>query len=199
LDGLIDEPRPGAPRTISDADVEAVVVRTLEEAPTDATHWSTRDLAAKSGISASSVGRIWKAFGLKPWLTDGFKLSTDPQFVDKVRDVVGIYMNPPEHAVVLCVDEKTSIQALDRTQPSLPMRPGQVERRTNDYKRHGVIDLFAALNVATGHVIAQTRPKHRAVEFRQFLDLIDANVPDDLAVHVVLDNASTHKTPAIHR
>ncbi len=199
LDGLIDEPRPGAPRTISDADVEAVVVRTLEEAPTDATHWSTRDLAAKSGISASSVGRIWKAFGLKPWLTDGFKLSSDPQFVDKVRDVVGIYMNPPEHAVVLCVDEKTSIQALDRTQPSLPMRPGQVERRTHDYKRHGVIDLFAALNVATGHVIAQTRPKHRAVEFRQFLDLIDANVPDDLAVHVVLDNASTHKTPAIHR
>ena len=199
LDGLIDEPRPGAPRTISDADVEAVVVRNLEEAPTDATHWSTRDLAAKSGISASSVGRIWKAFGLKPWLTDGFKLSSDPQFVDKVRDVVGIYMNPPEHAVVLCVDEKTSIQALDRTQPSLPMRPGQVERRTHDYKRHGVIDLFAALNVATGHVIAQTRPKHRAVEFRQFLDLIDANVPDDLAVHVVLDNASTHKTPAIHR
>ena len=199
LDGLIDEPRPGAPRTISDADVEAVVVRTLEQAPTDATHWSTRDLAAKSGISASSVGRIWKAFGLKPWLTDGFKLSSDPQFVDKVRDVVGIYMNPPEHAVVLCVDEKTSIQALDRTQPSLPMRPGQVERRTHDYKRHGVIDLFAALNVATGHVIAQTRPKHRAVEFRQFLDLIDANVPDDLAVHVVLDNASTHKTPAIHR
>ena len=199
LDGLIDEPRPGAPRKISDADVEAVVVRTLEETPADATHWSTRDLAAKSGMSASSVGRIWKAFGLKPWLTDGFKLSTDPQFVDKVRDVVGIYMNPPEHAVVLCVDEKTSIQALDRTQPSLPMRPGQVERRTHDYKRHGVTDLFAALNVATGHVLHQTRPKHRALEFRQFLDAIDANVPDDLAVHVVLDNASTHKTPAIHK
>jgi len=199
LDGLIDEPRPGAPRTIGDAEVEAVVVRTLEEVPTDATHWSTRDLAAKSGISASSVGRIWKAFGLKPWLTDGFKLSSDPQFVDKVRDVVGIYMNPPEHAVVLCVDEKTSIQALDRTQPSLPMRPGQVERRTHDYKRHGVTDLFAALNVATGQVLHQTRPKHRAIEFRQFLDTIDANVPDDLAVHVVLDNASTHKTPAIHK
>ncbi len=199
LDGLIDEPRPGAPRKIGDAEVEAVVVRTLEEAPTDATHWSTRDLAAKSGISASSVGRIWKAFGLKPWLTDGFKLSSDPQFVDKVRDVVGIYMNPPEHAVVLCVDEKTSIQALDRTQPSLPMRPGQVERRTHDYKRHGVTDLFAALNVATGEVLHQTRPKHRAIEFRQFLDTIDANVPDDLAVHVVLDNASTHKTPAIHK
>ncbi len=199
LDGLIDEPRPGAPRTIGDADVEAVVVRTLEETPTDATHWSTRDLAAKSGISASSVGRIWKAFGLKPWLTDGFKLSSDPQFVDKVRDVVGIYMNPPTHAVVLCVDEKTSIQALDRTQPSLPMRPGQVERRTHDYKRHGVTDLFAALNVATGQVLHQTRQKHRSIEFRQFLDTIDANVPEDLAVHVVLDNASTHKTPAIHK
>ena len=199
LDGLIDEPRPGAPRKIGDADVEAVVVRTLEETPSDATHWSTRDLAAKSGMSASSVGRIWKAFGLKPWLTDGFKLSSDPQFVDKVRDVVGVYMNPPEHAVVLCVDEKTSIQALDRTQPSLPMRPGQVERRTHDYKRHGVTDLFAALNVATGQVLHQTRPKHRAIEFRQFLDAIDANVPDELAVHVVLDNASTHKTPAIHK
>lgn len=199
LDGLIDEPRPGAPRKIGDADVEAVVVRTLEETPSDATHWSTRDLAARSGMSASSVGRIWKAFGLKPWLTDGFKLSSDPQFVDKVRDVVGVYMNPPEHAVVLCVDEKTSIQALDRTQPSLPMRPGQVERRTHDYKRHGVTDLFAALNVATGQVLHQTRPKHRAIEFRQFLDTIDADVPDDLAVHVVLDNASTHKTPAIHK
>ena len=199
LDGLIDEPRPGAPRRITDADVEAVVVRTLEEAPTDATHWSTRDLAAKSGMSAASVGRIWKAFGLKPWLTDGFKLSADPQFVDKVRDVVGIYMNPPEHAVVLCVDEKTSLQALDRTRPSLPMRPGQVERRSHDYKRHGVTDLFAALNVATGQVIHQTRSKHRSVEFRQFLDAIDTNVPDGLDVHVVLDNASTHKTPAIHK
>lgn len=199
LDGLIDEPRPGAPRSIGDDEVEAVVVRTLEETPTDATHWSTRDLAKKVGMSPSSVGRIWKAFGLKPWLTDSFKLSTDPQFVDKVRDVVGIYMNPPDHAVVLCVDEKTSIQALDRTQPSLPMRPGQVERRTHDYKRHGVTDLFAALNVATGQVIHQTRPQHRAIEFRKFLDLIDQSVPDDLAVHVVLDNASTHKTPAIHK
>jgi len=199
LDGLIDEPRPGAPRSISDAEVEAVVVRTLEEIPIDATHWSTRDLAKKSGMSAASVGRIWQAFGLKPWLTDSFKLSSDPQFVDKVRDVVGLYMNPPDHAVVLCVDEKTSIQALDRTQPSLPMRPGQVERRTHDYKRHGVTDLFAALNIATGQVLHQTRPQHRAVEFRRFLDAIDAAVPDGLAVHVVLDNASTHKTPAIHR
>lgn len=199
LDGLIDEPRPGAPRSIGDDEVEAVVVRTLEETPADATHWSTRDLAKKVGMSPSSVGRIWRAFGLKPWLTDSFKLSSDPQFVDKVRDVVGIYMNPPDNAVVLCVDEKTSIQALDRTQPSLPMRPGQVERRTHDYKRHGVTDLFAALNVATGQIIHQTRPQHRAIEFRKFLDLIDANVPEDLAVHVVLDNASTHKTPAIHK
>jgi transposase len=199
LDGLIDEPRPGVPRSISDADVEAVVVRTLEDKPTDATHWSTRDLAAKVGMSPSSVGRIWQAFGLKPWLTDSFKLSADPQFVDKVRDVVGLYMNPPDHAVVLCVDEKTSIQALDRTQPSLPMRPGQVERRTHDYKRNGVTDLFAALNIATGQVVHQTRAQHRAVEFRQFLDAIDASVPEGLAVHVVLDNASTHKTPAIHK
>ena len=198
LDGLVDEPRPGAPRSISDADVEAVIVRTLEDKPTDATHWSTRDLAKRSGMSASSVGRIWQAFGLKPWLTDTFKLSEDPQFVDKVRDVVGLYMNPPDHAVVMCVDEKTSIQALDRTQPALPMRPGQVERRTHDYKRHGVTDLFAALNLATGQVVHQTRSRHRAIEFRRFLDTIDDAVPDGLDVHVVLDNSSTHKTPAIH-
>ena len=198
LDGLVDEPRPGAPRSISDADVEAVIVRTLEDKPTDATHWSTRDLAKRSGMSPSSVGRIWQAFGLKPWLTDTFKLSEDPQFVDKVRDVVGLYMNPPEHAVVMCVDEKTSIQALDRTQPALPMRPGQVERRTHDYKRHGVTDLFAALNLATGQVVHQTRSRHRAIEFRRFLDTIDDAVPDGLDVHVVLDNSSTHKTPAIH-
>ena len=199
LDGLVDEPRPGAPRTISDADVEALVVRTLEDKPADATHWSTRDLAAKSGVSASSVGRIWRAFGLKPWLTDTFKLSEDPQFVDKVRDVVGLYLNPPEQAVVLCVDEKTSIQALDRTQPILPMRPGQLERRTHDYKRNGVTDLFAALNLATGQIVHQTRPQHRAVEFRKFLDQIDQAVPAGLAVHVVLDNSSTHKTPAIRQ
>lgn len=199
LDGLIDEPRPGAPRKITDAEVEAVIVRTLEDKPTDATHWSTRDLAKKSGMSASSVGRIWQAFGLKPWATDSFKLSEDPQFVDKVRDVVGLYMNPPEHAVVMCVDEKTSIQALDRTQPSLPMRPGQVERRTHDYKRNGVTDLFAALNLATGQVVHQSGPRHRAIEFRKFLDAIDEAVPDGLDVHVVLDNSSTHKTPAIHK
>jgi transposase len=199
LDGLVDEPRPGAPRTISDDAVEAVVVRTLEDKPTDATHWSTRDLAKKVGMSASSVGRIWQAFGLKPWQTDPFKLSEDPLFVEKVRDVVGLYMNPPDQAVVLCVDEKTSIQALDRTQPILPMRPGQVERRTHDYQRHGVTDLFAALNIATGQVVHQTRPQHRAIEFRKFLDAIDDAVPEDLDVHVVLDNSSTHKTPAINK
>jgi transposase len=199
LDGLIDEPRPGAPRTITDDDVEAVIVRTLEETPTDATHWSTRDLAKRVGMSPSSVGRIWQAFGLKPWLTDTFKLSEDPLFVDKVRDVVGLYMNPPDHAVVLCVDEKTGIQALDRTRPSLPMRPGQVERRTHDYVRHGVTDLFAALNIATGQVISRFDKQHRAIEFIRFLDLIDAEVSDDLTVHVVLDNASTHKTPAVKK
>jgi transposase len=199
LDGLLDEPRPGAPRTIDDEQVEAVVVRTLEEKPTDATHWSTRDLAKKVGMSPSSVGRIWRAFGLKPWQTDTFKLSEDPQFIDKVRDVVGLYLNPPDKAVVLCVDEKTQIQALDRTQPILPMRPGQVERRTHDYRRNGTIDLFAALNVATGEVIHQMRPQHRAIEFRKFLDAIDNAVPAELEVHVVLDNASTHKTPAINK
>lgn len=199
VDGLIDEPRPGAPRKITDAAVEEVVVRTLEETPTDATHWSTRNLAKKVGMSPSSVGRIWQAFGLKPWLTDTFKLSDDPQFIDKVRDVVGLYLNPPEHAVVLCVDEKTGIQALDRTRPTLPMRPGQVERRTHDYIRNGICDLFAALNIATGEVIARTDRRHRAIEFIKFLDLIDDSVPDDLAVHVVIDNASTHKTPAVHK
>jgi transposase len=199
LDGLVDEPRPGAPRTITDDDVEAVVVRTLEDMPPDATHWSTRDLAAQVGISASSVGRIWKAFGLKPWQADTFKLSEDPQFIEKVRDIVGLYLNPPDKAVVVCVDEKTGIQALNRTQPILPMRPGQVERRTHDYKRNGITDLFAALNLATGHVVYQLRPQHRAIEFRTFLNAIDAAVPDDLAVHVVLDNSSTHKTPAINK
>jgi transposase len=198
LDGLLDEPRPGAPRSIGDDDVERVVVKTLEDKPKDATHWSTRDLAKEVGISASSVGRIWRAFGLKPWAADTFKLSEDPQFVDKVRDVVGLYLNPPDKAVVLCVDEKTGIQALDRTQPVLPMRPGQVERRTHDYKRNGIVDLFAALNLATGHVIHHIRPQHRATEFLAFLKAIDAAVPAGLDVHVVLDNSSTHKTPAIN-
>lgn len=199
LDGLVDEPRPGAPRQIGDDDVERVVVKTLEDKPTDATHWSTRDLAKKVGMSPSSVGRIWKAFGLKPWMADTFKLSEDPLFVDKVRDVVGLYLNPPDKAVVLCVDEKTGIQALDRTQPILPMRPGQVERRTHDYVRNGVTDLFAALNLATGQVIHHVRPQHRAAEFKKFLETIDRSVPANLDVHVVLDNSSTHKTPAIQR
>jgi transposase len=199
LDGLVDEPRPGAPRKITDADVERVVVQTLEQTPAEATHWSTRGLAPKVGMSASSVGRIWKAFGLKPWLHDTFKLSEDPLFVEKVRDVVGLYLNPPEKAVVLCVDEKTGIQALDRTQPILPMRPGQCERHTHDYIRHGITDLFAALDVATGAVIHQLKPQHRAAEFRRFLASIDKAVPASLDVHVILDNSSTHKTPDIQR
>jgi transposase len=198
LDGLVDEPRPGAPRRITDDDVERVVVKTLEDKPADATHWSTRDLSRKVGMSPSSVGRIWKVFGLRPWMADTFKLSEDPQFIDKVRDVVGLYINPPDKAVVLCVDEKTGIQALDRTQPILPMRPGQVERRTHDYVRNGITDLFAALNLATGEVIHQLRPQHRSAEFKAFLTAIDKAVPADLAVHVVLDNSSTHKTPAIN-
>jgi transposase len=198
LDGLVDEARPGAPRTITDDDVERVIVKTLEQKPADATHWSTRDLAKQVGMSPASVGRIWQAFGLKPWQTDTFKLSEDPLFIDKVRDVVGLYLNPPDKAVVLCVDEKTGIQALNRTQPILPMRPGQVERRTHDYKRNGITDLFAALNLATGAVIHHLRPQHRAVEFKKFLQAIDKAVPKELDVHLVLDNSSTHKTPAIN-
>jgi transposase len=198
LEGLVDEPRPGAPRTIADDDVERVVVTTLEARPENATHWSTRDLAKKVGMSPASVGRIWQAFGLKPWQTDTFKLSEDPLFIDKVRDIVGLYLNPPDKAVVLCVDEKTGIQALDRTQPILPMRPGQVERRTHDYKRNGIIDLFAALNLATGEVLHHLRAQHRAVEFKKFLAAIDRAVPAELDVHLVLDNSSTHKTPAVH-
>jgi transposase len=197
LDGLHDEPRPGVPRKFGDDDVEALIVKTLTEKPKGGTHWSTRDMAKATGMSQPTVARMWKAFGLKPWATDTFKLSEDPLFIEKVRDVVGIYMNPPERAVVCCVDEKTGIQALDRTQPILPMRPGQVERRTHDYVRNGVTDLFAALNVATGEVIATTRRRHRAEEFKKFLIEIDKAVPTDLDVHVVLDNSSTHKTPAI--
>jgi transposase len=199
LDGMVDEPRPGAPRKITDEDVERVVVKTLEEKPADATHWSTRDLSAKVGMSASSVGRIWKTLGLKPWMADTFKLSEDPLFIEKVRDVVGLYLNPPDKAVVLCVDEKTGIQALDRTQPILPMRPGQVERRTHDYVRNGITDLFAALNLATGEVIHELRSQHRAEEFKKFLVAIDKAVPEGFDVHVVLDNSSIHKTPAINK
>jgi transposase len=197
LDGLLDEPRSGAPRKISDAQVEEVVVRTLESTPAGSTHWSTRQMARASGLGRSTVGRIWRAFGLQPHRCETFKLSPDPQFVEKVRDIVGLYMNPPENAVVLCVDEKSQIQALDRTQPLLPMSPGQAERRTHDYERHGTTSLFAALDAATGRVIGETHRRHRSREFRKFLDTIDASVPADLDVHVILDNYGTHKTPLI--
>lgn len=197
LDGLRDEPRSGTPRTIEDARIEAVIVRTLESLPPDATHWSSRSMAKASGVSISSVQRIWRAFGLQPHRLETFKLSTDPDFVAKVRDVVGLYVSPPEHAIVLCVDEKSQIQALDRSQPMLPMRPGQAARRSHDYKRHGVTSLFAALDIATGKVIGKCFPRHRAAEFRRFLDEIEANVPKDLEVHLVMDNYATHKTQLI--
>ena len=199
LDGLCDDPRPGPPRTIDDATVEEVIVLTLESAPVDATHWSTRSMAKAVGISPSSVHAIWGAFGLKPHLTEEFKLSPDPQSVDKVRDVVGLYLNPPEAAVVLCVDEKTQIQALDRTAPILPLMPGTPQRRTHDYRRHGTTNLFAALDTASGNVITSMTQRHRSEEFRKFLNLIDKEVPSHLDIHVVLDNVSTHKTPAVKR
>jgi transposase len=199
VDGLHDEPRPGAPRSITDADVERVIVTTLEQQPTDATHWSTRSLAANVGMSQSAVSRIWRAFGLRPHLIEDFKLSPDPLFIDKVRDIVGLYLNPPDAAVVLCVDEKTQVQALDRTAPVLPMLPGTPQRRTHDYRRHGTTNLYAALDVASGNVIADMSARHRAEEFRRFLNTIDDAVPEHLDVHVVLDNASTHKTPSIQR
>lgn len=199
LDGLLDEPRPGAPRKVTDEQIEQAVTMTLESTPRDATHWSTRSLARASGLSRSTVGRIWNAFSLQPHRSQTFKLSKDPLFVEKVRDIVGLYLNPPERALVLCVDEKSQIQALDRSQPLLPMRPGQVERRTHDYRRHGTTSLFAALDVATGKVIGECHRRHRSVEFRKFLDTIEANVPKDLAVHLILDNYGTHKTTLIRR
>jgi transposase len=199
VQGLLDEPRPGAPRSVSDHEVEKVVRATLESRPKDATHWSTRSMARSSGLSPTTVRRIWHAFGLQPHRCETFKLSKDPYFIEKVRDVAGLYMNPPDRALVLCVDEKSQIQALDRTQPLLPLGPGQVERRTHDYVRHGTTSLFAALNARTGEVIGQCHARHRAREFRRFLDLIDANVPAGLDVHLVMDNSSTHKTPAIRR
>ena len=199
VDGLHDEPRPGGPRSIGDDDVERVIVTTLEATPRDATHWSTRSMAHATGMSQSTVSRIWRAFGLKPHLVDTFKLSPDPLFIEKVRDIVGLYLNPPEAAVVLCVDEKSQIQALDRTAPVLPLIPGTPERRTHDYRRHGTTNLYAALDVASGHVIADMTPRHRAEEFRRFLNLIDHSVPNDLDVHVIVDNNATHKTPAIQR
>src|SRR5438093_2760556 len=196
--GLFDEPRPGAPRQIEDAKIEELIVRTLETTPRGATHWSTRSMAKATGFSHMTISRVWRAFGLQPHRTETFKLSPDPLLIEKVRDIVGLYMNPPDHAVVLCVDEKSQIQALDRTAPLLPMRPGQVERRTHDYKRHGTTSLFAALDTKTGKVIAEMHRRQRSVEFRKFLDRVDASLPPDVDVHLIMDNYGTHKTPLIH-
>ena len=199
LDGLLDEPRPGRPRTVADEQVEAVITRTLETTPKDATQWSTRSLAAELGMSQSAVSRIWRAFGLQPHRQDSWKLSRDPQFIDKVRDVVGLYLDPPEAAVVLCVDEKSQIQALDRTAPIFPMMPGTPARATHDYRRAGTSSLYAALDITSGRVIGSLHSRHRAIEFKKFLATIDREVPAEFQVHVVLDNASTHKTPAVKR
>jgi transposase len=197
--GLYDEPRPGAPRKIGDEQVERVMVETLERQPEGATHWSTRMMAKKLGFSQSAISRIWRAFGLKPHRASTYTLSKDPLFVEKVRDVVGLYLHPPDRALVLSFDEKSQIQALERTQPILPLRPGTTERRTADYERHGTTSLFAALNIKTGHVIGQCYARHRAKEFRQFLDVVDAKVPAEQEVHLILDNYATHKAPTIHR
>jgi transposase len=199
VDGLLDEPRPGQPRKISDAQIETVITRTLESKPPAATHWSTRTMAKASGLNQTAVSRIWRAFALQPHRTENFKLSHDPLFIDKVRDIVGLYMNPPERALVLCVDEKSQIQALERTSPLLPMRPAQVERRAHDYLRHGTTSLFAALDTRTGRVIGALHRRHRSIEFRSFLDRIEDNVPPDLDVHLIMDNYATHKTAAIQR
>jgi transposase len=199
LDGLLDEPRPGAPRRVGDRQIEALIVQTLESQPRDATHWSTRSMAKALGLSQSTVSRVWRAFALQPHRSETFKLSKDPLFIEKVRDIVGLYLDPPDKALVLCVDEKSQIQALDRTAPLLPMRPGQIERRTHDYVRHGTTSLFAALDVKSGRVIGQLQRRHRSTEFRKFLDTIDRDVPPDLDVHLILDNYGTHKTPLIKR
>src|SRR3954468_12804897 len=200
LDGLVDEPRPGQPRKITDEQVEAVIVKTLEERPPDGgTHWSTRKMAAATGLNQTAISQIWRTFGLQPHRVEHWKLSKDPLFVEKVRDVVALYLNPPERAVVLCVDEKSQIQALDRTAPILPMLPGTPERAAHDYKRSGTSSLYAALNLTTGKVLGRLHSRHRAIEFKRFLATIDRDVPAELDIHVVLDNSSTHKTPAIQK
>jgi len=198
-DGLLDEPRPGRPRVVDDAQIEALITATLETTPPDATHWSTRSMARQLGMSQSTVSRVWRAFGLAPHRQDSWKLSADPLFVEKVRDVVGLYLNPPERALVLCVDEKTQIQALNRTQPVFPMLPGTPARASHDYVRHGTSSLYAALDMGSGKVIGSLHARHRATAFLAFLRKIDAEVPADLDVHLVLDNSSTHKTPAVKR
>ncbi|MDR1967788.1 MAG: IS630 family transposase [Burkholderiaceae bacterium] len=197
LDGLLDAPRPGAPRTIDDARVDAIIAKTLESVPDGATHWSTRTMAREMGVTQTAVSRIWRAFGLQPHRHETFKLSKDPLFVEKVRDIVGLYLAAPVKAMVLCVDEKSQIQALDRTQPILPLSPGIAERRTHDYMRHGTTTLFAALDIASGTVIGELHRRHRSSEFLKFLRTIDANVPAELDIHLVMDNYGTHKTPTI--
>jgi transposase len=197
LDGLTDEPRPGQPRKITDEKVEEVIARTLESTPKNATHWSTRSMAKEVGLTQTAISQIWRAFGLQPHRQDSWKLSKDPLFIEKVRDVVGLYLNPPERAVVLCVDEKSQIQALDRTAPILPMLPGTPQRATHDYKRSGTSSLYAALDLTTGKVIGRLHSRHRAIEFKKFLTTLDREVPHDLDVHLILDNSSTHKTPHI--
>ena len=197
LDGLLDEPRPGAPRKLDDARIEHLIVSTLNERPRESTHWSTRLMANKLDVSQSTVSRVWRAFGLQPHRVETFKLSSDPLFIDKVRDIVGLYLNPPTKAMVLCVDEKSQIQALDRTQPMLALAPGVAERRTHDYKRHGTTSLFAALDVATGRVIGELHRRHRSKEFLGFLRTIEASVPAELDVHLILDNYGTHKTASV--
>lgn len=199
LEGLVDEPRPGAPREITDTQVEDVITRTLETLPPAATHWSTRAMARQVGLTQNAIWRIWRAFGLQPHRSETFKLSSDPFFVEKVRDIVGLYLNPPDRAAVVCIDEKSQIQALDRTQPLLPMRPGMAERRTHDYLRHGITSLFAALDVATGKVIGACHRRHRHQEFLRFLRVLEERLPEDQDIHLIMDNYGTHKTPRVKR